>query len=276
MKVEFTVELINKIVKVAAGAATVLSTDPDTIVVESVEGVDLSVRGNKTNLNTFNSSERITTSIYYGEVMLATGIDLNALLAPINQYNPLYFALAGALGPQTEMLGMGDIIRLVHQSALIKTITFGKETLSPLTNGMNSEFSIKLPGHVVFSRSETSLLVIKGEDEVFNLTTTQRHLIDYAVQAAAQVALSLADPIEVPARIVDTSAESYLLNGVLYKKADDGGVSFVFNDERTNATIARQRGLHHQYGMMVDPNQPQPQSPLFGNGSNLYQGPNSY
>lgn len=252
MKVEFTVELINKIVKAAANAATVLSTDPDTIVVESVEGVDLSVRGNRTNLNTFNSSERITASIYYGEVMLATGIDLNALLTPVGQYNPLYFSVLGALGPQTEMLGMSDIVRLIHQ---------------------NSEFSIKLPGYVVFSRSETSLLVKKGEDDVFNLTTTQSHLIDYTVQAAAQVALSLADAIEVPARVVDTSVESYLFNGVLYKKAGDGEVSFVFNDERTRMTVERQRGLYQQYGMMVDPNQPQPQSPLFSNCNNHYRGP---
>lgn len=273
MKVEFTVELINKIVKAAANAATVLSTDPDTIVVESVEGVDLSVRGSKTNLNTFNSSERITTSIYYGEVMLATGIDLNALLAPVNQYNPLYFALAGAFGPQTEMLGMNDVIQFVHRSALIKAITSEKETISPLINGLGSDFSIRLPGSVVFSRNETSLLVIKGEDEVFNLTTTQSHLIDYTVQAAAQVALSLADPINVPARVVDTSIESYLFNSVLYQKTADGKVSFVFDDERTRIMVSRQRGLNPQYGTIIDPNQHQA---LIRNCNNLYPGYNSY
>lgn len=273
MKVEFTVELINKIVKAAANAATVLSTDPDTIVVESVEGVDLSVRGSKTNLNTFNSSERITASVYYGEAMLGMGIDLNALLTPVGQYNPLYFSLLSTLGPQIEVMDMNDVVQLIQRSALVKAITSGKENLPPLINGLTGEFSIKLPGYVAFSRTETSLVVKKGEDEIFNLTTTQRHLIDYAVQAATQVALSLADPIEIPARVLDTSAGSYLFNGVMYKKVVDGLVSFVFDDERTSKTIARQRGLNPQYSTIIDPNQHQA---LIRNGNNLYPGYNSY
>lgn len=276
MKAEFTVELINKIVKAAANIATVLSTDPDstTIVSEWVDGVDLSVGISKTNLNTFYCQERITASVYYGEVMLAMGIDLNALLAPVGQYNPLYFSLLDTLGPQAEQMDMDDIVQLIQRSALIKAITSNKENLPPLFNGLHSEFSIKLPGDVVFSRTEMSLVVKKGEDDVFNLTTTQRHLIDYTVQAAAQVALTLADPIKIPARVLDTSVESYIFNGVMYQKADDGLVSFLFDDERTSRTIARQRGLYHQNCTLIDPNQLQ--GSLFPNGNNLYQDHDSY
>lgn len=264
MKVEFTIDLINKIVKAATNAATLLLTDPEATVIESVEGVDLSVKGNKINLTGLGSglgpAENTIVTIYYGEVMLVNGIGLNALLNITGPHNPLYFVLIAAFGPQTSMVNMDDVVRLIHQNSIINAIDSHKETIalnvSMLTPSMlDGDFSVKLPGNVVFTHTETSLLVKKGENEVFNLITTHSYIVNQFINIAASVALSVTDPIEIPARVVDTSVKSYLFNTVLYQKTDGGEVSFVFDDERTRLTIAPQRQLPYQYSSMINTNQ---------------------
>lgn len=266
MKKKFTLDLITDIVSAVGSTINAISQSYNTVIVEEVAGVPLAVTVKRIINDTFMGVEDITLDIAYGEMVIATSINACALVTGVHQLNPLYCSLVGALGPQTERLDMSDIDRIIHRSSAISAIISG--------NCLDSTFSIKLPGDISFSRSEKSLIVKKGEDEIFNLTTTKSHLIDFAVQTAARLVLSLADPVDIPERTVDTSVKSYLFNGVLYQKTDDGEVSYVFEDERTHMTIARQRGPYPQHGTLIDPTQQYQMQ--FGGSGRLYQGFNNY
>lgn len=258
MKKTFTPELIKDIVEATNRLTSSIPKGSEGKAEEEVDGVVLAVSVRTSNEMGFGMNPRQTVSITYGKLVIALDLDVIHLNVdhPNHNYpsNMLRIMLEGGLGEIRERVDVNYLVKVINEQDVTRTINSGS-TLGYLSTPRPTDFKVELPGGVVFSRMDKTLSVVKGEESLYVLLSTVPHVIEQHMNQAAHLAISYADDIIHPARTVDTSIESVLLNGVLYIRTGDKSVAYYFDDERTKAVAFRQAAQHFGQGIIHDPNQ---------------------
>lgn len=253
MKKTFTPELISAIVAETSRLISLIPADEAGQRETKVDGVDLVVAVRISEQPGFGATTRRTVNLTYGKMIIVYGI--NPLLLSDNiSNNPLRVMLSSCLGARRERIDMGQLATMISQQSVAHAINSGS-AMGYLTVTQPADFEVELPGGVVFSRTDKSLSVVRGDVGLCVISTTIPHVIEQHMNQAAHLAISYADDIIIPARTVDTSVDSVLANGVLYIKTGDKSVAFYFDDEHTKAFVAQQSSQHFTQGVILDPNQ---------------------
>lgn len=266
MKKTFTPELISAIVTETSRLISLIPANEAGQGETKVDGVDLTVVVRIPIQNAFGTVTRRTVDVIYGRMVIVYDFD-DSLLLPNAFANSLRIILSSSLGDNHERIDMQQLTDMIRQQN-VAHIMNSSSGMGHLTMTRPAEFKVELPGGVVFSRTGTSLSVVKGNESMYALSSTIPQIIEQHLNQAAHLAISYADIIHFPARTVDTSIDSVLLNGVLYVKIDDKKNAYYFNDERTKAFVARQNSQHFAYGLIHSPNQ------QFNYPFNVNSGPN--
>lgn len=263
MKKTFTIDLIEAITEVTnrlANSVPKTTSDSERLMLaakggvtleEEVDGVTLTVVVRENEACGYAGYPRRTVSVTYGKMVIAYGLSVTMIDGGFHP-NALKMIMIPCLGETQEHVDMQKLAVMINQQSAAAAILSGSG-MGYLSVPAPVDFKVTLPGDVVFERSGPTVSVTKGEEKLYVLSSTIPQVIEQHMNQAAQVAITHAGSVTQPARTVDTSVDTALLNGVLYVRTGDKSIAYYFDDERNKDFITRQAGQHFAHGIIHDP-----------------------